>query len=87
MQALATASGAGRIRADLRSVTKQVTAAGNIRFTAERTPDGHADHFWALALAIHAAGAPTEYGYQSVRDLQGKGDDDDGDFEYGRRHW
>ncbi|PWE52144.1 hypothetical protein DEM27_32615 [Metarhizobium album] len=75
------------IRADLRSVTKQVTAAGNIRFTAERTPDGHADHFWALALAIHAAGAPTEYGYQSVRDLQGKGDDDDDDFEYGRRHW
>ncbi|MBW8638984.1 terminase family protein [Hoeflea sp. WL0058] len=45
------------IRADLRSVTKQVTAAGNIRFTAERTPDGHADHFWALALAIHAAGS------------------------------
>jgi phage FluMu gp28-like protein len=45
----------GPIRADLRSVTKQVSAAGNIRFTAERTPDGHADHFWALALAIHAA--------------------------------
>lgn len=42
------------IRADLRSVTKQVTAAGNVRFTAERTPDGHADRFWALALAIHA---------------------------------
>jgi len=52
----------GPIRADLRSVTKQVTAAGNIRFTAERTPDGHADHFWALALAVHSAsdgtGAP-----------------------------
>lgn len=44
------------IRADLRSVTKQTTAAGNIRFTAERTPDGHADRFWALGLAIHAAG-------------------------------
>ena len=44
-----------KIRADLRSVTKQVTTAGNIRFTAERTPDGHADRFWALALAIHAA--------------------------------
>lgn len=43
------------IRADLRSVTKSVTAAGNIRFTAERTADGHADHFWALALAVHAA--------------------------------
>lgn len=43
------------IRADLRSVTKQVTAAGNIRFTAERTADGHADRFWALGLALHAA--------------------------------
>ncbi|MBF0257031.1 MAG: hypothetical protein HQL47_11390, partial [Gammaproteobacteria bacterium] len=43
------------IRADLRAVTKQVTSAGNIRFTAERNQDGHADRFWALALAIHAA--------------------------------
>lgn len=46
------------IRADLRMVTKVTTAAGNIRFTAERTPDGHADHFWALALAVHAAASP-----------------------------
>jgi hypothetical protein len=44
------------IRADLRSVTKQTTA-GNIRFTAERTTDGHADRFWALALAVHAGAA------------------------------
>ena len=43
-------------RAALRMVTKQVTAAGNVRFTAERTPDGHADEFWALGLAKHAAG-------------------------------
>lgn len=48
----------GPIRADLRSVTKQTTASGNIRFTAERTPDGHADHFWALALAMHAGSSP-----------------------------
>lgn len=47
-----------KIRADLRQVTKQVTPAGNVRFTAERTADGHADHFWALALAKHAAGGP-----------------------------
>lgn len=47
-----------KIRADLRLITKQVTAAGNVRFTAERTPDGHADHFWALALAKHAASNP-----------------------------
>lgn len=42
------------VRADLRQVAKTTTAAGNVRFTAERTPDGHADHFWALALALHA---------------------------------
>src|SRR3546814_11452422 len=40
-----------QVRADLRSVTKQVSAAGNIRFTAERTPDGHADRFWEIGRA------------------------------------
>lgn len=47
------------VRADLRAVTKETTAAGNIRFTAERSENGHADRFWALALAIHAAGSPS----------------------------
>ena len=55
------------VRADLRQVTKQTTASGNIRFTAERTPDGHSDRFWALALAIQAAAVPAaEYAYESV---------------------
>lgn len=55
------------IRADLRSVTKQTTAAGNIRFTAERTADGHADHFWALALGVMAAASPAaRIEYQST---------------------
>lgn len=48
-----------KIRADLRAVTKQVTTTGNVRFTAESTPDGHADHFWALALAKQAASNPS----------------------------
>ncbi|MBP8980839.1 MAG: terminase family protein [Syntrophobacterales bacterium] len=48
-----------KIRADLRAVTKETTAAGNIRFTAERSEDGHADRFWALALAVHAKGNTT----------------------------
>ncbi|TAN71603.1 MAG: hypothetical protein EPN17_00935 [Methylobacter sp.] len=43
------------IRADLRAVTKVTTAAGNTRFTAERSENGHADRFWALALGVHAA--------------------------------
>lgn len=56
------------IRADLRAVTKQTTIAGNVRFTAERSENGHADRFWALALAIHAAGdGAIQYGYHSVR--------------------
>ena len=46
------------VRADLRAVTKTTTAAGNIRFTAERTREGHADRFWALALALEAASRP-----------------------------
>lgn len=57
-----------KVRADLRSVTKQTTAAGNVRFTAERTPDGHADRFWALALAIEAAtSCQVDYAYHRVR--------------------
>ncbi len=43
------------LRADLRAIKKETTAAGNIRFTADRGKNGHADRFWALALAIHAA--------------------------------
>ena len=44
------------VRADLRAVTKVTTGAGNIRFTAERSENGHADRFWALGLGVHAAG-------------------------------
>jgi phage FluMu gp28-like protein len=47
-----------KIRSDLRAVRKTTTAAGNIRFDADRGTNGHADRFWALALAIHAAGKP-----------------------------
>ncbi|MDR2030108.1 MAG: terminase family protein [Puniceicoccales bacterium] len=43
------------IRADLHSVRREFTAAGNLRFLATAGRGGHADRFWALALAIHAA--------------------------------
>jgi len=46
------------IRADLRAIKKDTTASGNIRFTADRGTNGHADRFWAGALAVHA-GAET----------------------------
>lgn len=71
-----------KIRADLRAVTKQTTAAGNIRFTAERNKDGHSDRFWALALAKHAASnpsAPIEYMSDGPR-VDGA---DNGAFLYG----
>jgi phage FluMu gp28-like protein len=41
------------------AVKKLVTAAGNTRFDAERTDLGHADEFWAKALADLAAEQPT----------------------------
>ena len=43
------------LRNDLHSIKKTMTAAGNIRFDAERTKDGHADRFWALSLALMAS--------------------------------
>lgn len=43
------------IREDLHKVRKTVTSAGNVRFDAARDERGHADRFWALALACHAA--------------------------------
>ena len=43
------------IEKDLRSIKKVTTAAGNVRFAADRGRNGHADRFWALALALHAA--------------------------------
>ena len=46
------------IRAGLRKLQKVVTPSGNIRFLAESDADGHADEFWALALALEAASTP-----------------------------
>lgn len=56
------------IREDLHRVKKVTTAAGNIRYDAERTEaSGHADRFWASALALHAGtNPPGEPDYRSV---------------------
>jgi len=60
------------LRRDLQAVKRVVTSAGNIRFDAERTEQGHADRFWALALALHAAarrqGAFASQGIESQRE-------------------
>lgn len=44
-----------KIRDDIHSVKRIATAGGNFRFDAADTKIGHADRFWALALAIHAS--------------------------------
>lgn len=40
------------------SIKKIITAAGNIRFDSQRNSEGHADEYWAAALANHAATRP-----------------------------
>lgn len=44
-----------KIRADLHSVRAERGPTGNERLVADATPDGHADRFWAAALACAAA--------------------------------
>lgn len=46
------------IRNDLNSVRIEVTPGGNRRYAGERTKAGHADYFWAKALAEQAAWTP-----------------------------
>jgi phage FluMu gp28-like protein len=45
-------------RRDLRKLQKVVSAAGAIRFNAERDKGGHADRCWAMLLACNAAETP-----------------------------
>lgn len=69
------------IRAALRKMRKTTTAAGNIRFDAESDSAGHADEFWALALAAEAAGtggAPFEFTPASMRESARIDRDDEG---------
>lgn len=54
------------IRADLRSI-KRIAGAGDVvRYAADRGKNGHADRFWALALARRAATLATESWGESV---------------------
>lgn len=48
--------GAAALRQDVCAIQRIVTSAGNIRYDAPHTEDGHADRAWALALALHATG-------------------------------
>ncbi len=59
------------IRRDIHSVRRYTTSAGNARFDASRTTE-HADRFWALALALHAAKSPalTQPQYEQISTRQ-----------------
>jgi phage FluMu gp28-like protein len=47
-----------QLRDDLCAIRRIITTAGNIRYDAPQTDEGHADKAWALALALHSCNAP-----------------------------
>lgn len=49
------------LRRSIQAVKRFTGATGNIRFDAARTEQGHADEFWALALANVAAQSSSTY--------------------------
>ncbi|MEH7830366.1 terminase large subunit domain-containing protein [Gemmobacter denitrificans] len=60
-------AGDPELRADLHSIKSQVGVTGTRRLIADGDSDGHADRFWAGALAVSAADLGTaEYGYEAV---------------------
>jgi phage FluMu gp28-like protein len=70
---------ASDIRDDLRKPEKLTTPSGRVSIAATRTEAGHADHFWALALAIRAAssdGGPAVAETLGSRERSGERRDD-----------
>lgn len=82
------------LRADLHSIRSQVGLTGQRRLVADGETDGHADRFWAAALATAAGALDYEpYQYQPVPDRRRSGEpgrmvmDDSGDDEFQPRAW
>lgn len=50
---------ATKLRDDICSIRRIITSAGNVRYDAPRTDEGHADRAWALALALYGCRAPS----------------------------
>lgn len=70
------------LRADLHSIKSQVGLTGARRLIADGDSDGHADRFWAGALAVSAADIePGSYEYQGVSGARSRfaPQDDDSD--------
>lgn len=56
---------------DWHSIERTVSESGHFRLTAARSKEGHADRFWAAALAVHASeGAGGVCEWQGVRGSQ-----------------
>lgn len=79
------------LRADLHSIKSQVGLTGARRLVADGDSDGHADRFWALALAVSAADMGVEsFGYQGVPGTRSRfaapdhDDEDEGQSRWGR---
>lgn len=47
-----------KLRDDLCAIRRVITSAGNVRYDAPHTDEGHADRAWALALALHGCNEP-----------------------------
>jgi phage FluMu gp28-like protein len=45
------------LRDDICAIRRIITSAGNVRYDAPHTEEGHADSAWALALALHGCNA------------------------------
>lgn len=79
---LAIPAGDPVLRADLHSIKSQVGVTGARRLVADGDTDGHADRFWAGALATSATEmGEVEYDYQGVSGARSRwapaSDDDD----------
>ncbi|KAA2314546.1 terminase [Puniceibacterium sp. HSS470] len=79
------------LRADLHSIKSQVGITGTRRLIADGDSDGHADRFWAGALAVSAGDTePDEYEYEGApgsRSRFAPRDDDDDDESGGTGRW
>ncbi len=46
------------LKNDIAAIQRIVTTSGNVRYDAPHTAEGHADRFWALALALKGCSGP-----------------------------
>ena len=70
------------LRADLHSIKSQVGVTGVRRLIADGDSDGHADRFWAGAMAVSAADlGPEAYEYQGAPGARSRYADPDHDDE------